>query len=295
MKKILFIFRKKSREPIPEKKQHLTGWVEDCRNMYEVKFWGQGFNKNVKFNALKKQIDIFKPDFIYMTMQNRYTSWLPDLTNITVPKIYVEVDSYKCNRNDSWYDQFDKIYCRQAWWKSVFYSRDRSVHPKFAVNSKTWNKVPVFKWSVPQEAFPKKEHRRNGIFFLGAVRRRGYTDRKMMYERFKDRIICIKIFGQSYWHALHKASALVCPTESSYGSFVPSKLFEFLASGAAVLTNCDLDLYGTPELKDVVIPYTNLDSLDGKLRFQFRKFYNKAIPIMKEKHTHRIRYKELFG
>lgn len=294
MKKILFIYRTKIGKTIPEKKQHMVGWADDCNNQYKTKFWGYGFNNDVSINALKKEIDIFKPDFIYMTMRSRYTNWLHDLTSIRVPKIFVEVDSYKYDRSDSWYDQFDKVYCRQAWWKPVFYSREKIVHPKYIKNSITWNNVPVFKWSVPEKAFPRKIYNRNGIYFFGAVKRNGYTDRKMMYDRFKGTIICGKIFGEKYWNSLHMASALVCPTESNYGSFVPSKLFEFLASGAAVITNCDLDLYGSPELKDLIIPYTDLDNLKDKLKTKFSKFYNKAVPAMRG-HTHRVRYKELFG
>jgi len=298
MKKILFIYNKPENKPIPQKQQHHFGWVKDCRKQYNIKYWGNGFS-DIGLASLNREIDSFRPDFIYMTMRKRYKIdrdryWLPDLTNITVPKIFVECDSYKWNRTDDWYNQFDEVYCRQAWWKPVFYSRNKIIHPKFVICAKTWNKVPVFKWSVPEIAFSKKNKKRNGIYFMGSVTRRGYTDRKMMWLKIKNRVKFCKIFGSGYWKLLHTSSALICPTESNYGSFVPSKLFEFLASGAAVLTNCDLDLYGTPEFKPFIINYTNINSLEEKIKTKFEKYHNKAINVMRN-HTHKVRYKELFG
>ena len=93
---------------------------------------------------------------------------------------------------------------------------------------------------------------------------------------------------------LHTASALLCPTESNYGAFVPAKFFEFAASGATVVTNCDYVSYGIPELKGKVIDYTDLNSLEALFDMDFSKYHYKASKVMRN-HTHKIRYKELFG
>ena len=98
---------------------------------------------------------------------------------------------------------------------------------------------------------------------------------------------------------MHGASCLVCPTESAFGNFTPAKLFEYLASGAAVLTNCNLKKAGIPEMKDFIIRYGNWNvkgkrDMRLKLTRDFTPYYDKAISAMRE-HTHRIRYKEIFG
>ena len=90
------------------------------------------------------------------------------------------------------------------------------------------------------------------------------------------------------------ASALVCPTESVYGDYVPSKIFEYAASGAAVLTNCDLVRYGMKDLDEFVINYKNWDDLEDKLDMNFKPYHNIARDVLRN-HTHIKRYKELFG
>jgi hypothetical protein len=48
------------------------------------------------------------------------------------------------------------------------------------------------------------------------------------------------------------------------------------------------------DLDKVVIHYTDLKDLREKLKMDFTPYYNKAREVIKN-HTHKIRYKELFG
>jgi len=299
-KKILFIYGKKDGKSIPFKQNIHTDWVEDCKDMYDIQYWGKGFTKT-SIQSLKNKIDSFKPDFIYLTMRERYKIkllepeyWLPDLTNTTVPKIFVEVDTYKWDRNDDWYNQFDQVYCRQSWWGYNFYDSKYIVNQEVKKRSSTWQKVLLFRWSVPKIAFPERKNKRRGIYFMGAVTRPGYKDRKNMWHRFRKKIHFRKELTTKYWDMLKRSQAVVCPSESDYGTFVPAKLFEFAASGAAVITNCDYVSYGMPDLKGKVIDYTDLDSLEALFKMDFTPYYGKAAEVMKS-HTHKIRYRELFG
>lgn len=251
-----------------------SGWTNDCSTDYNIEFWGEGFVEKPSFKSLSKKIDSFKPDFIYMTLRKKYDEWLPDLTNIKVPKIFVEVDSQKYNVNDSWYKQFDRLLCRE---------------PSFG----NWKNVPLFKWSVPEIAFPQKSHKRKGIKLIGHCCGKTYPIRKQLSRQYKDRVWFGKIKGSKYWEALKGSSALLCPTESVYGDFIPTKLFEFLASGAAVITNCNLTNYGSQELNEYVIQYKNKRDLESKFSLDFTPYYDKAIPAMRN-YTHRVRYRELF-
>jgi len=297
-KKILFIYKKEKNKPIPFKRGIHVGWVEDCKDMYNIHFWGKGFT-NTSLQSLKNKIDSFNPDFIYMTMRKVYCDWLPDLTNITVPKIFVSVDTYKWNRSDGWYNQFDEMYCRSMMWKPVFYNRKHIIGSITREKSLTWKDVPIFRWSAPIIAFSMRRQKRKGIYFMGSITRSGYTDRKILWSRFRKKIFRNTIrfrkeLTPKYWNMLHTASALICPTESDYGAFIPAKLFEFAASGAAVITNCDYVSYGMPDLKGKVIDYTDLDSLEALFKMDFTPYYGKAAEVMKS-HTHKIRYRELFG
>ena len=302
MKKILFIYNKK-RKHIPFKSGIHTEWVKDCKDVYNVEFWGKGFT-NTSLQSLKNKIDSFKPNFIYTTKRNNYLispseCWLPDLTNIKVPKIHIGVDTYKWNRNDDWYNQFDKVYCRHNLWKPVFYDREAKINENIQKNIITWYNVPVFRWSAPNVAFSKKKLKRKGLYFMGSIKRGGYKDRRIMWKKFREvkyrnKIRFRKELSPKYWDMLHTASALLCPTESNYGCFVPAKLFEFAASGATVVTNCDYVSYGIPELKGKVIDYTDLNSLEALFDMDFSKYHYKASKVMRN-HTHKIRYKELFG
>jgi len=297
VKKILFIYNKPASKKAELKQQIHIDWVKDCRDMYNVNFWGKGYS-DTDLISLQKVIDNFKPDFIYMTMRKRYIKWLPDLTNIKVPKIFVECDEYKWDSSESWYNQFDRVLCRQPWWEHVFASRPyKTIGVQMRKKEKSWEKIPVFKWSVREHAFPtrkdmKKE--RKHVVFMGAVTRRGYTDRKMIRVKYRNQIVFNKCFGYRYWLTLYGASAAICPTESNYGGFVPAKLFEYLASGTAVITNCDLVRYGIPELEPFVIKYKTIAHLGKILKMDFKPYHNKAIDAMRN-HTHKVRYRELFG
>ena len=288
-KKILFLLR----EYDFRNKRRRTDWTIDCSKIYDIDFWGYKITKTT-LKSLQKKIDIFKPDFIYLTRRKRYRIydeklgkkiyWLPDISSIKVPKIFVEVDTWAYNSNDDWYKQFDKVYRRQYNWGS-------------------WDSVPVFRWSAPNIAFPKgKKSNREGLYFIGIYKHinnimgqdiNTYQVRTDIKKRF-NQIKYITAFYENYWKKLHMASALVCPTESMYGDFIPEKLFEYLASGAAVITNCDLISYGVPDLEKNVIRYTDLDDLETKLSLDFKSYHNQAKNVMKN-HTHCVRYREIFG
>ena len=213
-----------------------------------------------------------------MTLRKKYKYWLPNLRSIKVPKIFVEVDTQKYDRYDPWYDQFDRLLCRE---------------PSFG----NWGDVPLFKWSAPEKAFPTKAERqmpKKGIRFLGHCTGSTYSMRKMLSRRLQRQVWFGKVKGPRYWSAIKQSAALLCPTESNFGDFIPAKLFEFLASGSAVLTNCDLNGYGCPELVPYVIQYKNLRDLRRKLKLDFTPYHNRTTKIMR-RYTHRFRYKKLFG
>ncbi len=79
-----------------------------------VRFWGKGFG-SLSLSSLKKTIDRFKPDAIYLTLRRRYEEWLSDLSSVQVPKIFVEVDGGYYSTEDPWYTQFYKVYARNRW------------------------------------------------------------------------------------------------------------------------------------------------------------------------------------
>jgi hypothetical protein len=293
MKKKTILFLLRDKDLTHTNRQH-NSWVPDCQDIYNVIFWGKGICSSTSIKSLQKDIDRIRPDYIYATVRKRYlfdeTSennyWLPDLTNIRVPKIFVECDTWKYDPNDSWYKQFDKVLCRCPWW--IYWWK-----PK--VN---WSKIPFFRWSVPEKAFPKtliSEKNRKDILFVGHFNRKGYAVRRRIKARFKGKIkFCISV-ADSYWETLKSAKALVCPCDSKFGEFLPSKLPEYLASGSPVVTNSTLMLKaGYGELEKFVIKYKDLEDLHNKINVDFRPYYNKAIEVMRN-HTHKIRYKELFG
>jgi hypothetical protein len=307
-KRILFIYKRAGRQTFKTSNVN-CGWTVDCVNNYEINKWGKGISDNYSLKSLKKKIDDFKPDYIYMTMRKKYEKWLPDLTSIKVPKIYVEVDNFYYNINDSWYKQFDKIYCRQNIWGKnhrKFYRGKRKLlgdiiklkdYKAMLNNLLSWENVPLFRWSVPEKAFRFSENIkiRKGVYFVGRMKKEIYYARSIMRKRFDPKISFQNgIKGNRYWKLLASAKALVCPSESNFGTFVPTKLFEYSASGSAVLTNCNLKRYQMEDLDKVVIKYKDLDDLDKKLKIDFRPYYGKAREVMKN-HTHKIRYKELFG
>ena len=117
-----------------------------------------------------------------------------------------------------------------------------------------------------------------------------------MYNRFKNKIIFISKKKEKtlYYNILANASSLVCPTECNFGNFVPTKILEYAASGAAILTNCNLISYDMKDLDEFVIHYKSLDDLEEKLKIDFTPYYGKAVKAAKN-HTHKIRYRELFG
>jgi len=303
-----------------------NNWTEECASIYNIDFWGPGYS-NLKIKDLKNKIDSFKPDFIYLTHRNNYKCWLPDISSIKVPKIFVEVDSYKWPRNNSWYSQFDSIYTRQPCWdfKTTKPFSERHFYKiyKFLLSKKniksnkkqttieahrlykkclkriqyasSWRKTPLFRWSVSEKFITKENEDRKGIYFIGRSSLKLSPERFFLCNRFKDKIFLRAEWDKNRYHEiLRSASALVCPTGSIYGDYVPAKIFEFAASGAAIITNCDLNSYNLSDLQKVVIPYTDLNNLESKLDMDFKSYYNKTLPIIKN-HTHRIRYRELFG
>ena len=305
-KRILFIFNKDRANNYSNKLLH-SDWANDCSNDFRVKFWGLGFG-DTSLKALKNKIDSFKPDYIYCTLRGIFKSgnWLPDLTSIKVCKIFVECDTWHWPRNDPWYEQFDKVYCRQPWWGKSSQKYNKLLGSEELFNEKlrnaiSWEETPLFRWSIPEKCLNKdKEAKRNGIFFIGRATMPAYESRIDMYNRFKDKIHfkpgineLKMIEGEKYWELLKSASALVCPTESAYGDFIPAKIFEYAASGAAIITNCDLDRYEMSDLNQVVIKYEDWNDLGKKLQMDFSPYYNKSVDVMKN-HTHVLRYKEIF-
>ena len=298
MKKILFIIKKPLTKESSVKQQIHNGWVDDCRKIFDIQFWGKGYT-NTSIKSLQNKIDSFKPDYIYMTKRKNYFKWLPDLTNIKVPKIYVEVDTYKYNAVNLWYTQFDKVYRRSFFDINSYVRRTHNdIGKKIKKNISGWCNAQIFKWSIPCEYICSVNGMRHGIYHFGAVKRRGYKYRKLVYDTYKSKdgvgvVDYHKALDGSYWSRLYRASALLCPTESDYGDFVPAKLFEYLASGSAVITNCDLVQYGCPELEKYVIKYKNIKDLKSKLFMNFVPYHGKALKAIRN-HTHIVRYKELF-
>jgi hypothetical protein len=303
MKKILFIFDKKRTEIYSNKLLH-SDWVNECKEDYDIDFWGKDFG-DTSLQNLKNKIDSFKPDYLYGTMKKRYINWLPDLSSIKVPKIFVECDTWEYNYNDDWYKQFDKIYIRGLWGKnSQKYNKEIGnieLFNKRIKNEETWERVPLFRWSVPEKWLEKDYYPKNKIYFIGRSTLPAYEYRIYMYNMlnkyiiFKPKINKIKMFDcKKYLEYIRSASALVCPTESAYGDFIPAKIFEYATSGAAILTNCDLISYNMKDLDNVVIKYKDLDDLKYLIKnTDFTKYYDKAKEVIKN-HTHKIRYKELF-
>ena len=272
-KRVLYILNKKL-STFKSNRQH-TNWVKDCRRHFRIRYWGKRISADTTLSSLKNAIDAFKPDYIYMTIRKRYEEWLPDLTSIkNVPKIFVEMDTCYYSRKDPWYKQFDKLYCRCPWWNG-------------------WDKVPFFKWSVPEKAFSTEKVERKGTFFIGEWQKNKYQYRRDLHEAYGDKIEFHRQEGRLYWEMLHGASALVCPTNHDFGNYIPSKLFEYLASGAAVITNCNMSKAGLKSLKSCVIKYQGLEDLKNKLDIDFTKYHDQAIAVMRQ-NTHVKRYGSLF-
>ena len=302
-KKILFICKKECLNKY-NSSLHFD-WVNDCSADYDIDFWGRGFG-SYKISNLRKKIDAFKPDYLYLTMRKHYEDWLPDLTNIKVNKIFVENDNWEYSARDSWYRQFDQLYSRQSIWgkKSRKYNKELCSESKFKKRIsylKTWESFPMFNWSVSESSLTGGKSTRNGVFCIGWRQSPMYENRRHMkgelsrYIRFLPKGSAQRLSQKEYWKVLYSASALVCPTDSSYGDFIPAKMFEYAASGAAVLTNCDLIRYADmPDLDSVVIKYKNLqDLIDLIKNTDFKKHYNVARDVIRN-YTHRIRYREIF-
>lgn len=325
MKKILVIVSR-SHVDNPHKRIHY-GWIEECSSMFDIAVWGPAYSDDLTSASLKKKIDQFKPDYIYITHRRSCDKWLPDLSGIkSIKKIYVEVDSYKYSRNDPWYSQFDSVYSRQPIWnfdRSVFpdFKYFRSIyktimrhkelpykkkkidkwadksHRQFIKKRKyalTWEKTPLFRWSISNSDLYEGEAKRDGIYFLGRSSVKLYNERYHMTRRLKGKVFYVSEWDKDRYNSiLRSASALICPTESNFGDFVPAKFFEFVASGSAVLTNCDLNLYDLGDLAENVIGYNGTDDLENKLSMDFTGYHNKTAEIMRN-HTHFARYGELF-
>jgi len=300
MKKVLFIYSKR-RLKGRNRSLHID-WVDDCKNDVIVKFWGQGFGNQSK-KGLLKVITSFNPDYIYLTIRKRYEGWLFDLTSIKVPKIFVEVDTWNYNAKDLWYKQFDHVYCRSPIWKTQFASynkmmpSEKQFHRRIR-NLESWKDVPQLRWSISKKHICRNPNiNRKKVYFIGKYTSQTglYEDRRFMKKTMSDVITCFqRLQYKKYFNLLKSAKALICPTETGLGHFVPGKIFEYAASGAAILTNCDFDLINMPEIEGFVIRYENLEDLRYKIKnVDFSKYYGALVPLMLE-NTHSKRYKKLF-
>ena len=295
-----------------------SDWTNDVLDMYDVDFWGLGFG-DISKNSLYDKIKKFNPEYIYLTIrdiymkdhnkQSTWISWLPDLSNINIKKIFVGCDTQQYHRNDKWLNQFDEIYCRQPWWGygGREYSTvlgDKNLYKRKLLNAKSWKREKLFRWSISDKTIIDQDYKvRKNILFIGRTDSPMYKYRRKMKIRFNDKVIFLPQSGKmddvlsqkEYWDAMRSASALVCPSESCYGDFVPAKIFEYAASGSAILTNCDLVRYNMSDLDQVVIKYKDWDHLEYLIHnTDFTKYYNLAKEVIKN-HTHKIRYKELFS
>lgn len=274
-RRVLYILNKPI-STFKSNRQH-TNWVHDCSVCFDIEFWGKGINKDLSLSSLKNKIDKFKPCYIYLSIRKRYEDWLPNLSSISVPKIFVEMDTWHYSPNDSWYKQFDILMCRCPWWNG-------------------WDKIPFFPWSVPNKAFPtKKDTRcRRGIYFIGQWLKQRYPTRKAIKRKYSDVIKFCRAEKNRYWELLHSANIVICPTESSFGDFIPAKLFEYLASGPAIITNCDIKKTMIKDIDDKVILYKEIEDIPEIIKsIDPVKYHNKAVEIMRN-HTHLKRYSELF-
>ena len=305
MKKILFIYVREYRHEWNHALH--TDWVDECGDDFEVRFWGPGFNSDLSRDGLIRTINLFKPDYIYGTIRDLYTGcdrgayyikeWLPSILGIGVRSIFVDCDTHNHPATDNWYKQFSKLYCRQAIWDI----KSRSAYDRVRVmNLATWEKIPLFRWSVSKSRIIENTNR-HGIYFVGRTDGVLFRHREQMRKDLAGKVTFIPSSGafcdvlntDAYWEVLRNASALICPTESTFGDYVPAKIFEYAAAGAAILTNCDLRGYGMADLAEVVIPYTDLDDLKSKLSTDFTPYHNISCKVIAN-HTHQIRYKEIF-
>ena len=325
-KKILFIVSKKNIDN--HKKRINYDWVNDLdfQKNFEVYLWGPGSTNILTTRGLRKTVDKIKPDYIYCYCRGKLSKWLPDISSIKVPKIMVELDTYKYDPKDSWYKQFDKLLCRQNIWEdkhslklgiehfekmversnlvknlkltdNYMRSSSKKLYKKYLVsikNSNAWEKIKLFRWSIREEDIYNGKKSRNGITFIGVKVERLYCQRKQLSYALCDKIqFLVQWDKEKYKNILRSSSALLCPTESSFGDFIPGKLFEFAASGAAIITNCNLKSYNMKDLDEVVIKYNGLEDLREKIKMDFSPYYDKASEVMRN-HTHSIRYKEIF-
>jgi len=325
-KKILFLVSERQKEN--SKRRIHYEWAEDCKDIFNISLWGPGYSDVLSINNLKNYIDKVKPDYIYCYNRSRLSKWLPDISSVTVPKIMTELDTYKYNPLDDWYKQFDKIYCRINDWRfkysrqlaekhfidsvkdhvsinnlelnkkqiSKIISKQYSKYLSKLKNTHRWKNITLLRWSVcDSNIFLGDRRIRFGTGFVGRKVKRLYEQRRELYDALKNDNIsfCVEWDKDKYLNLLKTFSALICPTESSFGDFVPAKLFEFAASGSAIITNCNLIDYKMEDLNEVVIRYSSIEDLKDKLEFDFQDLYNKSSEIMKS-HTNHIRYREIF-
>jgi len=283
-----------------------SDWMYEVGPDVEVGLWGPGFVHDLSLSALYRAIDTFQPHYLYGTVRRRYAKWLPDLRQVRgTVKVFVECDSWNYRKDDKWYRQFDKLYCRQPVWnrRSAEYCPKMGTEQKYyqrLENAASWEGVPCLRWSVSEQRIVNGYPGRSGVWFVGGYRSRtgAYEKRLDLYRKMGHVIgftppINDVLDQDSYWDALYKAAALVCPTESGYGDFIPAKLMEYLASGAAVITNCNLIGNGLSDLDPYVIHYDSLTDLESLLSHPFETYWDKALPAMAN-HTHRVRYREIF-
>jgi len=324
-KKILFLVSKRQKENY--KRRIHYEWVEDCKDIYHISLFGPGYSKKLSIKDIDKVVNRFKPDYIFCYNRSRLSKWMPDLSCFNnVPKILVELDTYKYLPSDDWYSQFDKVYCRQNLWeKKHSFLLDQNYFIDYVTfndkvqqlgltdkqmrqlakkyfnkytnklkKSSQWKNIDVLKWSIKDNDICTSEVPRKNINFIGRKVDRLYHARQELYKRFQDEIQFLAEWDRDkYFDLLKSSAALICPTESSFGDFVPAKLFEFATSGAAIITNCDLDTYGMKDLNEVVIKYDGIKDLREKIKIDFTPYYGRASEVMKN-HTNHIRYGGVF-
>jgi len=275
MKRILFLYDKRYTTH-KNAKLHLE-WHKYLKDEFVVQYWGKNFKNEFTQEGLDKMIDKFKPDYIYCTIRTRYRKWPIYFNKIQIPKIFISVDSYKYKRSHRWYKNFDQVYTRPV-----------------VGTGKSWITTPVFMWSIPEQQIQRVDPklRIRDIGFSGTGKSHVYPIRQAIAD------VGIRNTPinnpKEYWNYLRSHRALVCPTESSVGDFLPGKFFEYLAAGAAVITNINLEKYGLEEFDDKVIRYKSLNDLRTIAKMDFEPYYEKAFDLLRAKYIDRVRYKELF-
>jgi hypothetical protein len=288
-KKILFLYNKEHEKDY-NARLHFD-WIYDyeVRKAFDIQLWGKGYNEDLSVQGLKKVLNVFKPDYLYGTIWKRYFNgvqgaWLPDLTNVRIPKIFVEVDTGdECKRRCPFYIQWSKVLCRNV----------------FSDNIAGWEGTPIFRWSIPRVDIldtcnSLRDRMRNGIKMICSFKK--YYPERIWIKNTYQQIICKTVFDEDeYYRELQTAEALVCPGTSTRGEYMPAKFLEYLSSGAAVITNIKESLIRSmyPEVSGLYLPYEKPELLQPYFSLDFSKWCGAAFAGLME-HRHVVRFKEIF-